>query len=165
MIQNKIFYWALLFIIIFSFSNNSYAQKKDYAISGQNVYLRNKPHFLGKPTAKAQYGDKIILSKKSGSWYLVKLNDKAGWIHKSSFQDAFYILNEIGKGQDAAKKTYKDEVVAAGKGFSPEYEAIMKTQNPNINYSSVDEIEKWNIGPEKLMNFGTKGGLASEILK
>ncbi len=161
MILNKLFAVVILFLGL-----NVYGQSQEYVLSGQKIYLRDRPSFLGKVIVQGQYGQKVALTKKTGSWYLIKLSDKTGWVHKSAVQDSYYILKEIGKGKDAASKSvYKDEVVAAGKGFSPEYESMMKSQNPNVNYKAVDDIEKWYIGVAQLVNFGTKGGLTSASLK
>ncbi|MGZ3690390.1 MAG: SH3 domain-containing protein [Pseudobdellovibrio sp.] len=167
MIRNSLSLILMLFGLNLFFSAKVYAQSKEYVISGQQIFLRDRPSFLGKVIVQAQYGQKVQLSKKTNTgWFLVKMGDKTGWVFKSAVQDSYYILKEIGKGKEAASKSvYKDEVVAAGKGFSPEYEAMMKSQNPNLNYKSVDEMEKWNIGVDKLAGFGTKGGLTSEVLK
>jgi hypothetical protein len=166
MIRNKVL--TVLFIlscVLLSAGHVAQAEeKKEYVVAVQKVVLRDKPSFLGRGIAAAKYGDKIELLTKKGAWAQIKVAGKTGWSHQSSLQESFYILKEIGKG-DAAKSTYKDEVVAAGKGFSPEYEALMKSQSPELNYSSVDEIESWLIATDILKRFATKGGLKSEVLE
>jgi hypothetical protein len=119
---------------------------------------------LGKAIAAGNYGEKIEILNKKGSWAQIRLAGKTGWTHQSALQESFFILKEIGKGE-AAKSTYKDEVVAAGKGFSPEYEALMKSQSPDLNYGSVDEIESWLISVDVLKRFALKGGVKSEVLE
>jgi uncharacterized protein YgiM (DUF1202 family) len=166
MIQNKLL--ALKFAIcclVLSLAISAQAEeKKEYVVAVQKILLRNKPSFLGKGIGTGKYGDKIeILTKKAG-WAQIKVAGKTGWAHQSSLQESFFILKEIGKGE-AAKSTYKDEVVAAGKGFSPEYEALMKSQSPDLNYKVVDQIESWLIATDVLKRFATKGGLTSEVLQ
>lgn len=164
MIQNKVL--ALIFVLscVIGHSEIAQAQEQQYVVAVQKVLLRDKPSFLGRAIATGKYGDKITIVTKKGSWAQIKLASKTGWTHQSSLQESFFILKEIGKGE-AAKSAYKDEVVAAGKGFSPEYEALMKSQSPDLNYGSVDEIESWLISTEVLKRFATKGGLTSEVLE
>lgn len=141
------------------------AENQQFVISTQKSILRDKPSFLGKSIGPAHYGAKVTLLKPSGSWYQIKLNNQVGWVHKSSVQDSYYILKDIGRGEAASRGTYKDEIVSAGKGFSPEYEAMMKSQNADLKYSTVDQIEAYRISVESLVKFGINGGLNSEILK
>lgn len=168
MILNKISTVAIAFTLsclMLGFAKTAQAEeKKDYVVAVQKMVLRDRTSFLGRAIAIGKYGEKIEILSKKGAWAQIKINGKTGWTHQSSLQESFFILKEIGKGE-AAKSTYKDEVVAAGKGFSPEYEALMKTQSPEINYTSVDEIESWLIGTDVLKRFSTKGGLTSEILE
>ena len=143
----------------------SHAENQQFVISTQKSFLRDKPSFLGKSIGPANYGTKITVLKRAGGWCQIKLNSQIGWVHQSSVQDSYYILKDIGRGEAASKGTYKDEVVSAGKGFSPEYESMMKSQNANLKYSTVDQIETYKISVESLVKFGINGGLNSEILK
>ena len=161
MILNKLVLVGFLIFAGFSAS----AENQQFVISTQKSFLRDKPSFLGKSIAPANYGTKITLLKRSGSWCQIKISNQIGWVHQSSIQDSYYILKDIGRGEAASKGTYKDEVVSAGKGFSPEYESMMKSQNANLKYSSVDQIEAYKISVESLVKFGLTGGLNSEILK
>lgn len=164
MIQNKILALFFLLSCLMGHSKIAQAQEQQYVVAVQKILLRDKPSFLGRGIATGKYGDKIRIVTKKGSWAQIKLASKTGWTHQSSLQESFFILKEIGKGE-AAKSAYKDEVVAAGKGFSPEYEAFMKSQSPDLNYGSVDEIESWLISTDVLKRFATKGGLTSEVLE
>lgn len=162
MIRNKILVFAFTMSCLVLTAQAE--EKKEYVVAVQKVLLRDKPSFLGRGIATGKYGTKIEILTKKGTWAQIKMAGKTGWTHQSSLQESFFILKEIGKGE-AAKSTYKDEVVAAGKGFSPEYEALMKSQSPDLNYTSVDEIESWLIATDVLKRFATKGGLTSEVLE
>lgn len=166
MIRNKILVFAVTItcLVLGATQLVQAEEKKEYVVAVQKVLLRDKPSFLGRGIATSKYGEKIELLTKKGAWAQIKVAGKTGWTHQSSLQESFFILKEIGKGE-AAKSTYKDEVVAAGKGFSPEYEALMKSQSPELNYTSVDEIESWLISIDVLKRFATKGGLTSEVLE
>ena len=164
MIPNKFSYYLILFVFIL-FGTAAHAEEKQLVIAGRKIVLRARPSFLGKAVMQADYGAKVFFIKQEGSWYQVKLNTKEGWVHQSSVQDSYFILKDIGRGNAASKKTYKDEVVAAGKGFSPEYESMMKSKNPDLKYEIVNKIESWKISVEALSNFGKNGGLNSETLK
>lgn len=156
----------LIFAVIISFGITIKAEeKKEYVISANKTVARDKPSYLGKPLFVAQYGQKPPIISRNGAWLQVAFGSKKGWIHQSAMQESYFILKEIGKGKDAANKTYKDEVVAAGKGFTPEYEKMLKAESPELNYGTVDEIESWLVGTESLIRFGQKGGLESEMFK
>jgi hypothetical protein len=166
MIRNKVVSSVLLlFLALTVLSLPLEAQeKKEYVVAVKRMILRDRASFLGKAIAAGNYGEKIEILNKKGSWAQIRLAGKTGWTHQSALQESFFILKEIGKGE-AAKSTYKDEVVAAGKGFSPEYEALMKSQSPDLNYGSVDEIESWLISVDVLKRFALKGGVKSEVLE
>jgi uncharacterized protein YgiM (DUF1202 family) len=164
MIRNKVLKTSIV-LLFFLTGFKAIAEQKEFVIAGQKIFLRDKPSFLGKSVFATTYGAKVALLKKSGGWLQVKLDNQIGWVHQSSVQDGYYILKDIGKGAATSKDTYKDEVVTAGKGFSPEYEAMMKSNNPNLNYKTVDQIENYKVPVENLVNFEISGGLKSEILK
>ena len=166
MIRNKVLVLVLALNCVFvgMLPKAQAQEKKEYVVAVQKMVLRDRTSFLGRAIAIGKYGQKIELLNKKGNWAQIRINGKTGWTHQSSLQESFFILKEIGKGE-AAKSTYKDEVVAAGKGFSPEYEALMKSQSPDLNYKIVDEIESWLIGTDVLKRFANKGGLTSEVLE
>ena len=165
MIRNKVRLISMVSVILWQLLPIAVsAQEQNVVISSAKAFLRDRPSFLGKSVAAAPYGAQAHVLKVNGDWRQVTIGNKLGWVHKSAIQDSYYILKEIGKG-NKTKDRYKDDVVAAGKGFSPEYEAMMKAEKPSLNYSDVDKMESWKISIEGLAGFGANGGLNSETLK
>lgn len=163
MIRNKLV-TLVTGLVLFSTGVDA-AENVQYVIAAQKIFLRDRPNFLGKPIAQAKYGQKISVVGTEGSWNKVKIGTRQGWIHRSGLQESFYILNEIGKGNKNTKDVYKDEVVAAGKGFSSDYELLMKSQNPQLNFTAVDQIQNLSLSVQGLEQFGKKGELKSETFK
>lgn len=163
MIQNR-----LLFATVILFALNLSAAEKIVGL--KKAFVREKGNFLSKTVGNYKYGDRVKTETPDKDvWFKVKIKDKKGkeiegWMHKSSFGSKRSILTDLGKGTEASNKTYKDEVVAAGKGFSEEYEKIYSKKNPKANFKQLDEIEKKKPQVDSILAFAKEGGLKSELL-
>jgi uncharacterized protein YgiM (DUF1202 family) len=133
-------------------------------IAQEKSLLRSTPSLLAAPKGELKYGAKVTVIEKKGSWLSVKHNNLAGWIHSSSLGRAEK-LNRDFKQSGNTKGIYQDEVAAAGKGFSPEYEAAYKKDNPELRFDAVDEFEKFSVSENELKKFMTEGGLATQEVK
>lgn len=152
-------------LVLFCLSFSALANSNMKTVALEKAALRSKPSYLSKTVGTLSYGDQCRAVRKSGDWFEVSLRGKKGWLHKSAFGNRKSILKDIGQGAEVAKNSYKDEVVAAGKGFSPEFEKMYQNQNRNLNYHDVDVMEGYQIAPKFIINFARKGGLAGAAIK
>lgn len=159
MILNKL---IVLFFLLLGFSRFSVANDT-LAIGLNKAAVRQKPNMLARSLGFLKYGDTVPIKTQQGPWYQIDFNGAPGWLHQSAFAKADYVLKDLGKGGEISKNTYKDEAVAAGKGFSPEYEAFYKEQNPEANFSAVDSLEKREVDGEAVMRFAEQGQLHGQF--
>ena len=52
-----------------------------------------------------------------------------------------------------------DELALGGKGFNAQVEAEYKAKGKNLDYASVDWMERVQVSPEAMRQFLVKGGL------
>lgn len=126
--------------------------------------VRPKPSVLAKPQGFLKYGDSVSVLGTQGRWSQVQAGALTGWLESSSLGHRKSILKEIGKSDAEISKDYQDEVASAAKGFSEEMEALHKKQNPELNYSAVDRVEKIEVDMDEVVRFSRQGKLKSRVL-
>jgi hypothetical protein len=141
------------------------SENQDKVIGIAKAPLRAAANFLEQPFAKFPYGTEVEIISKNGIWYKVSIQGKIGWIPQSALSDRYFVLHDIGKGESASAETYKSEIVTAGKGFSPEYESLMRIENSNLKYSEVNKIEGLECELQSLSEFSKAAGLKSNVLQ
>lgn len=134
-------------------------------IGVEKASVRQGPNFLSKKVGEVKYGEKVRSFESQKNWSRISFGKINGWLHSSAFGNSKSILNDIGKGAAASNKVYKDEVVAAGKGFNEEYEKVYKSKNPKANFAAVDQLEKRVVENKHLVDFANSGKLQSKVLK
>ncbi|HTM20257.1 MAG TPA: hypothetical protein VL172_07120, partial [Kofleriaceae bacterium] len=97
----------------------------------------------------------LVFQEAKGDWYRVS-GSFNGWIHKTNVVDGKVALSSTPGGGGNASR---DEVELAGRGFTPQVEEKYKQDNPNLDFSHVDAIEKTSIDPGELQQFVDEGGL------
>lgn len=160
--------WCLCFLflaLVFSVSKNGIASEERQAIAVAEAVLRESPGFLSKAVGKFPYGTIVQVLEHDRGWLKIMAGKKIGWVQKSALQDSEYVLKDLGRGKKATMETYKNDVVTAGKGFSPEYEAVMKESNGKLNYSAVDDMEKLAFKEIELFKFARKVRVSSDLLE
>jgi len=118
--------------------------------------LRERPSFLGKVVSDVGYGDRVTVLAEKGSWLQVR--DEAGhtgWIHESALTEKKI---ELAAGRkDAATGASGQELALAGKGFNAAVEAEFRDQNPDVDFTWVDRMEKMTITPGQAAAFLRRG--------
>ena len=123
--------------------------------------VRSTPSFLGKIITQLSYGDPVQVQGAKGPWMLVDLVDSGnGWIHTSALTRKKIILRA---GQTDAQQTAdSDEIALAGKGFNEQVQGEFKAQNPNIDYTWIDKMEKFVVSRKRMLEFLKEGELNPE---
>ena len=121
-------------------------------------HVRSTPSFLGKIVATLSYGDPVQVQDAKGPWRQVDLSNAGnGWIHMSSLTRKKIILNP-GEA-DVEQAAASDEIALAGKGFNEQVEGEFKAQNPAIDYTWIDKMEKIVISQDQMIQFLNQGDL------
>jgi hypothetical protein len=131
--------------------------------AGSNITVRvmsakvmKNPKFIGTAAGSVSRGDQLTVKEVKGDWYRVE-GAATGWINKSAVVEGKVELStQPGAGGSGASR---DEVELAGRGFTPQIESEYRNDNPNLDFSHVDAIEKTGIDPTELEAFAKEGGL------
>lgn len=125
---------------------------------GTTLYVSVKSVKSGK--TEFLYGDKVIVDQMSGKKVLVHLysdSDVSGWISAGSVTKKKIIKNSDGATVNATS----EELSLAGKGFSETAENLFKADNPNLDFTLVDQIETITVSEDDLNAFIEEGQLCS----
>jgi SH3-like domain-containing protein len=121
--------------------------------------LRVTPSFLGKIVATLEYADKVTVAQKQGEWMQVTTPAGAsGWIHQSALSSKRIELKA--GSENVQTGASGEELALAGKGFNSDVEADFKKRNQNVDFTWIDRMEKIKIGPQEIIDFLNRGGLA-----
>jgi len=119
--------------------------------------LRSSPSFMGKIVPDVSYGDRVEEVENKNGWSKVKPEgaDASGWIHDSALTQKRIVLSA---GQtDVAQAATSDEIALAGKGFNEQVEREMKEKYPQMDYSSIDRMEKVIVSDSQMKQFLEEG--------
>jgi Zn-dependent protease with chaperone function len=125
-----------------------------------DMQLYESPDFTSPSLGSVPVGEQVEVISRSGDWVQVEYEGETGWLHKLAFLRT-KVPTETLKLETTApvRETTRDEVVLAGKGFTPEIEKGYRQENPNLNYAQVDEIESFRMNPTQMRSFLTEGKL------
>ncbi len=130
------------------------------SVQVEQVFLRDKPSFLGKNGVRLQYAEQVENEKAENGWNYVKSlqNGSKGWVHTSALSEKTIVLNASQKLSNSSVS--QSEVLMAGKGFNKQVETEYKKQNSKLNFTLVDTIEKSNrVNTQELIVFAKNGKL------
>lgn len=147
-----------LFVLLISLSSPLVA-KEIWVVGQEQGLLRDSPSFLAEIAGALKYGTVLRPTKKHGKWYFLdfKKSKLKGWLHVSGFVK----LEDVEREKENTTNVYDDEIAAAGKGFSSEYEKAYREQNPDISFNDVDELEKKKVSLDEIKKFIADGDLKS----
>ena len=115
------------------------------------------PKFISQAAGTVSRGDHLVVREVQGDWYRVD-GSAAGWIHKTNVTaGTVQLSSDMGNASGGASR---DELELAGRGFSEQVEQQYRSQNPTLDFSHIDHIQKLNVDPAQLQAFVTEGGLA-----
>jgi len=119
--------------------------------------LRSTPSFLGRPLASVAYGTSLQIVEQKSPWVKASTGQAEGWIHESALTNKR--IQMTAGGADVNAGASSDEIALAGKGFSSEVEQAYRKQNPTLDFSTIDRMEKIKVTPEQARRFLQEGGL------
>jgi hypothetical protein len=121
--------------------------------------VRSRPSFLGAVVGRVSYGDQVQTYGGQGAWIKVRLPGQAieGWLHRSALTTKKIVLRA--GDQDVRQAASNDEVALAGKGFNQQVEDAFKSQNPKVDFTWVDEMEKIVVAPQEMQAFLKAGNV------
>ncbi len=124
------------------------------------AYLRDKPHFLGKPVHMVRYGAQVEALQHHQGWTEVRdeAAGKQGWISSASLTRKKVVLKAAQSSPEIMAS--QDELALAGKGFSKEVEEQFRLDNAHIDYTWIDKMATWRISHFELVRFLEEGGVA-----
>lgn len=115
--------------------------------------LRSTPSFMSKVVAKVSYGDRVEAVDNQNGWSKVRLSglEQPGWIHDSALTNKKIVLTA---GQsDVAQGASVDEIALAGKGFNEQVEREFKEKNPQLDFKTIDQMEKIVVSDSQMRQF------------
>lgn len=134
------------------------------SIALAKAVVRSAPDFLAKPAFELNYGARVAITERKNDWVKIRAKEKSGWLPKAALEVGTDVFQDVGRGTQTNDSIYDNEIVTAGKGFSPEYENMMKSQNGNWNYQDVDAVEKRVFSEKELFEFARSVRLKSDVL-
>ena len=141
------------------------AQQKFLSVQVRSGAVRAKPSFLGKIVAQLNYGDRVEILSTQGAWSQVggsRLSG-SGWMHASALTDKKIVLKA--GAADVNKAASSDELTLAGRGFNQQIESDFKSQNPDIDFTWINRMEKINVSQSQIQMFMLEGALFPEVGK
>ncbi len=145
----------LSFLIVPTISN-----AQTLSVQVKETYLREKPSFLSKQKAKLSYAQQVYSQREKNSWHFIKTikGDSQGWVHNSALSKEVIALQSSDKLANTSVS--QNEIIMAGKGFNKSVEDAYKKDNKNLDYETVDAIEKAKpINTTTLIHFAKNGKL------
>lgn len=129
------------------------------SVQVKTTQLRATPSFLGPVLQVLKYGARLPVVSQKGDWMEVTKSpaSAAGWIHASALTPK-RIYFDAGD-QDVRQAATSDELALAGKGFNAQVEARFKAQNPDMDFSKIDQMEAIGISQREIQAFIRNGGL------
>lgn len=134
------------------------------AAPGENVYVAIKQSELkegkgafDKVITRLPYGTELYIKEATGKWFKVETTEGkklTGWVPVSSVTSRKIVASKSGKKVSASA----DEIALAGKGFNSQVEEEYKT-NKKLDYSKVDEMEKFVLPDAEIKKFVVEGKL------
>lgn len=149
---------ALAFTVIWVTPNNLLAESNQVYVKVRSTKLRSAPKHWATGVSALKYGDTLTKLEESDGWVKVKSGGGAsGYLHQSALSDRKVVLKSSSKFQEAGGDS--SDVILAGKGFSPEVEKNYAAGNSELDFRSVDEMERLRVGEQDLASFISSGKL------
>ncbi|HIJ90995.1 MAG: SH3 domain-containing protein [Desulfobulbaceae bacterium] len=128
------------------------------SVAVQKGAVRLSPMPFGKIVATLGYGERVDILEEQGLWLKVReqKQGREGWMHSASLIAKAITLKP---GERVGAGASEDELALGGKGFNAQVEAEYKAKGKNLDYASVDWMERIEVSPEAMREFLAKGGL------
>lgn len=148
---------TLATLTLMAFATPARAEDDLVYVQTRNAAVLAEPKLLSKVTRRLSYGDSLLVISRNSSWLKVRTPERAeGFIHLSAVSSRRLTLS----GAKGATGNISDpDISLAGKGFSPEVERQLASQNQNLNFRAVDAMEKISISSDQTRAFIKNGKL------
>ncbi len=118
--------------------------------------LRSRPSFLGATVTEMVYGTQVRVGARQGSWvHVTGPQGRTGWLHESALSEDELAM--VSGDAIAATGASSEEIALAGKGFNDQVEQEYRKQNRDLDFQTVDRMEKIVITPEQAAAFLAAG--------
>lgn len=135
----------------------AWASGRSMNVQVRETVMRDRPSFMGAVTGGLAYGDQVSVFQEQGAWSRVRLGASEGWVHTSSLTRKAIERPVGGAMLDGAASS--SEVALAGKGFNQQVEDEFKKQNRQLDFTTVDRMEKMAVSETEIRAFLVEGGL------
>lgn len=148
----------LLLLLFCLLATPALAKQEWLSVAVRNGALRQQPMPFGKVVASLGYGERVDVLAEQGLWRKVRdqKQGREGWMHSASLIAKTITLKP---GERVGAGASEDELALGGKGFNAQVEAEYKARGKNLDYASVDWMERIQVSPEAMREFLAKGGL------
>ena len=122
--------------------------------------IRTAPSFMARIVATLYYGDRVDILSSQGTWTQVSVSTGGvkGWVHTSALTQKKIVLKA--GASDVSKTATSDELALAGKGFNKKVEGEFRTQNQNLDFASIDQMEQIKISNDGIRQFLKEGAVS-----
>lgn len=122
--------------------------------------VRTAPSFLSRIVASVQYGDRVFVVSKQGTWIQILAADAGikGWVHASALTPKKIVLKA--GDADVNKTATSDELALAGKGFNKKVEGEFRTKNRDLDYARIDKMEQVKVSQGEIREFLEEGAVS-----
>jgi len=148
----------ILFLALFLVAAPAMAKQEWFSVAVRNGALRQEPLPFAKVVATLGYGERVDVLDEQGTWFRVRdqRQGRQGWMHRASLIAKAITLKP---GERVGAGASEDELALGGKGFNAQVEAAYKAKGKNLDYASVDWMERIQVSPEAMREFLAKGDL------
>lgn len=124
--------------------------------------VRTAPSFLAWIMATLNYGDRVYIVSRQGTWVQVFLASAGvkGWVHSSALTTQKIVLKA--GAADVNKTATSDELALAGKGFNKKVEGEYRNKNKNLDYAPIDRMEQMKVSQSAIRKFLKKGAVSPQ---
>ena len=154
---------ALIILLFLSILASASAGAETARVVTKENALRENCRFFSPVKITVHYDDAVDLLSPSGDWFRARFKGTEGCIHKSAVLKKNVSLSGVTAEKNDPKEEKHSatgsEVSLAGKGFTQEVEDELRSENPEMKFDLVDNIEKYTVTESDLFEFIKKGGL------
>ena len=134
-------------------------EQKLMSVQVKKGTVRSTPSFLGRIIASLNYGDQVVVKEEKNSWSKIEVPGiyKEAWMHSSALSNKKIVIKP--GASDVEQAASNDELTLAGRGFNQEVEKEFKSQNPRMDFTWIDRMEKMVVSQSEIQAFVKKGDL------
>jgi len=124
--------------------------------------VRTAPSFLARIIATLNYGDRVYIVSRQGTWSQVLLASKGvqGWVHSSALTTKKIVLKA--GATDVNQSATSDELALAGKGFNKKVEGEYRNNNKTLDYATIDQMEQMKVSQKAIRQFLKEGAVSPQ---